>query len=113
MPNAVRPLITAVLVVGLVSSSIAQTTAAPKTASPEELNKNMTAAMDSMVPMMGRVVDATIEAQLRIAERPETAARIATYKRNLYEALLKKGFTGDQAIQLTIATPLPATSAMK
>lgn len=92
MHTAHRFLLSAVVVSALASPLNAQTPPPAKTATPEE----------------GRGTEAAIEAQLRIAERPETAARIATFKRNLYEALLKKGFSGDQAIQLTIATPLPS-----
>lgn len=50
---------------------------------------------------------AAIQAQLEVAARPETAERLAAFKRNLYEALLKKGFNGQDAMQIVIATPLP------
>jgi hypothetical protein len=112
MAIVTRCICTALLASGLAASALAQSPPGPK-ATPEETGKNMRAAMDAMVPMMGRMAEASIETQLRIAERPETAARVATYKRNLYEALLKKGFSGDQAIQLTIATPLPSAYATK
>ncbi len=38
--------------------------------------------------------------------KPETAARIAKYKRNLYNALLKEGFVMDQAVQIVAADRL-------
>jgi len=55
-----------------------------------------------------------IEAQLKFAALPDTADRIATFKKNLYESLLKKGFTASQALQIVVATNAPsATPAMK
>jgi len=89
----------ALLAVGLATAVVAQPVPPAK------------APADDAAPMSGRAIETTIETQLKIAERPETAARVATYKRNLYEALLKKGFTGDQAMQITIATPLPPVYA--
>jgi predicted aconitase len=84
----------------------------PKRPAPEDIQKSMDAAMGAMVPMMGRMTEATIEAQLAIAERPGTAERIAVYKKNLFEAYKKQGFTVSQALQLTLATPLPSASMM-
>ncbi|MBV8380140.1 MAG: hypothetical protein JO369_05185 [Paucibacter sp.] len=82
--------------------------------SPQEMQKIMDATMGAMVPMMGRMTEAMIEAQLSIAAQPQTAERIATFKRNLYEALIKKGFTKAEALQLVIATGIPsATPASK
>jgi len=82
--------------------------------SPEEMQKIMDATMGAMVPVMGRMVEVMVEAQLKIAVLPETADRIARFKKNLYDALLKQGFSKDQAMQLVIATGLPsATPASK
>ncbi len=81
-----------------------------KQPTPEEMQKIMDATMGAMVPVMGRMMEVMLDAQLRIAERPETATRIAAFKRNLYDALLKSGFTADQALQVVIATSIPAAS---
>jgi hypothetical protein len=70
----------------------------------------MQATMGAMVSVMGPMTDAVIEAQLNSAAKPETAERIATFKRNLYEALLKKGFNGVDAMHIVVATPLPSAS---
>ena len=100
MSIVTRTALTALLAAALSSAVFAQTAPPAKQASSEDAT-----------PMSGRLIETTIETQLKIAERPETAARVATYKRNLYEALLKKGFTGDQAMQITVATPLPPVYA--
>ncbi len=87
----------------------------PKPTSPSgvEMQKSMEAAMGSMVPLMGRMTEVTIEAQLKLAVMPETAERVATFKRNLFEQLQKKGFTPAQAMQITLATPVPSGSSGK
>jgi hypothetical protein len=55
----------------------------------------------------GGMTEAAIEAQLNLVAKPETAERIASFKKNLYDALLKKGFNGVDAMHIVIATPLP------
>ena len=60
--------------------------------SPEQLKQIMQSTMGAMVSVIGPMTDAAIEAQLNTAAKPETAARIATFKKNLYDALLKQGF---------------------
>ena len=54
-----------------------------------------------------RTVEAQLNAQLKTAERPETAERIASFKKNLFDALRKKGFTAEQSLQIVVATPVP------
>ncbi len=112
MRNLTRfhPAVAAVLLSLGVCSAQAQAQKNPP--SPEDMQKIMDATMGAMVPVMGRMTEVTIEAQLKVAERPETADRIAAFKRNLYEALLKKGFSGEQAMQITLATSLPAAAPM-
>ena len=69
-----------------ISAAAAQTPTPPKPyspPSPEEMRKMTDASMETMVPMMTRMAEVTIEAQLRIAEKPETATRIARFKKNL------------------------------
>jgi D-ribose pyranose/furanose isomerase RbsD len=83
----------------------------PKPASPEEMRKAMDASMASMMDNMARMTEAMTVAQLNIAAKPETAERIAEFKKNLYDALLRKGFTQDQAIAIVSATALPAGAA--
>ncbi|MCY7306692.1 MAG: hypothetical protein LH632_11185 [Rhodoferax sp.] len=70
----------------------------------------MQTTMGAMVSVMGPMTDAVLEAQLITAAKPETAERIAAFKKNLYDALLKKGFNGLDAIQIVIATPAPSAS---
>lgn len=81
-----------------------------KPLSPEEMTKSVEARMGAMAPAMGAMAGAMIEAQMSAAARPETAQRLAMFKRNLYEALLKQGFNGPDALQITIATSPPGAA---
>jgi len=87
---------------------------APQQPSPEQMRAIMQATMGAMVSVMGPMTEAVIEAQLNVAARPETADRLAQFKKNLYDSLVKKGFTPADALQITIASnPPSATPAAK
>ena len=103
-------LVLAVLL-GLPSLALAQLPQPqPQKPSPDEMQKMMDASMVSMLPMLGRMTEVHLEAQLKVAERPETAERIATFKKNLFDALRKKGFTAEQSLRITNSTPLPSAA---
>ena len=93
----------------LTSQAMAQPAATPPP-TPEQMKQIMQATMGAMVSVMGPMTEAVIEAQLNAAAKPETAERIAAFKRNLYEALLKKGFNGLDAMHIVVATPMPSAS---
>lgn len=63
--------------------------------------------MEQMGPMWEKMMDAMMTAQMRAAVKPEVPEAIATFKRNLYDALRKKGFTAQEALQIVITTPPP------
>lgn len=95
-------------------SAIAQEPARPNRPSPEDMQKMMEMSMGAMAPAMAKMTEAMIEAQLKAAENPETARRIAVFKKNLYDALLKQGFSKPEALSVMLATPAPsAAPAMK
>lgn len=82
----------------------------PPKPNPEEMQKALDSTMGAMLPMVGRMAEVQIEAQLRMGERPETAERIATFKRNLFDALRSKGFTESQSLQIASSTSFPSAS---
>jgi hypothetical protein len=65
------------------------------------------AQFDAMLPLLNKMTKAMVSSELQVAEEPQTASRIAAFKKNLYEALLKQGFNKDQALVITVNTPLP------
>lgn len=87
----------------------AQPPAQPKQKpSPEEMQKAMEASMAMFVPVLVKMTEGIVDAKLEIAGKPETAERIATFKRNLYDALIRQGFTKDEALRMTINTGFPS-----
>lgn len=94
------------LVAALVLSqgALAQTAQRP---APEEMLRMADSSTAANLATLERTVEAQLNAQLRTAERPETAERIASFKKNLFDALRKKGFTAEQSLQIVVATPVP------
>jgi hypothetical protein len=92
----------------LATSSFAAEPAPDKKPSPEEMKQIMEMSLGAMVPMMGKMTEVMIEAQLIVAEKPETAARIAVFKKNVYEALIKQGFSKKEAFEIMMNTAVPA-----
>jgi hypothetical protein len=87
---------------------------APQQPSAEQMRAVMQATMGAMVSVMGPMTEAVLEAQLNVAARLETADRLAQFKKNLYDSLVKKGFTPADALQITMASnPPSATPAAK
>jgi len=81
---------------------------APRLASgqqPTKADSMQTSAM--MRPMMGQMMEAMMEGMLKVMEKPENAERLATFTRNYYDALIRKGFTKEQALQIVIASGMP------
>ena len=98
----------AVLAACLVAPAHAQSTSPALT---QDEQKRAAAVSATLAPLVSKTSEETTEAQLKIAERPDTAERIATFKKNLFDALRRKGFTVEQAMQLTAATSIaPFTS---
>lgn len=86
------------------SGALAQTAQRP---APEEMLKMADSSTAATLATLERTVEAQLNAELKVAERPETAERIASFKKNLFEALRKKGFTAEQSLQIVLATPVP------
>jgi len=103
-------LLTITLALALTASvaSAAEPAAEKNAPSPDEMQQLMEASFGAIVPMMGKMAEVTIDAQLKIAEKPETATRLAVFKKNLYDALIKQGFSKQDAFQIMLQTGVPA-----
>lgn len=100
----------AALVALLITNVAAQEVAKPKP-SPDEMKQAMEASMGVMAPMMARVAELTLQAQLNMAENPETARKMAAFKRNLFDALLKQGFSREESFSIMLATQPPSVAS--
>lgn len=71
----------------------------------EEMQKNMQA----MAPMMGQMMTIMLENMARKLAEPQIAEYYATFMHNYYRALVKQGFTEEQALKIVSAAGLPGT----
>ena len=83
----------------------------PSKPSPEDMQRMMDST-SAMLPTLARTTEVQLEAQLKVAERPETAERIATFKKNLFDALRRKGFTAEQSLQIINTTSWPTAAPL-
>jgi uncharacterized GH25 family protein len=75
---------------------------------PEQQQKVFQHQMQMMTPLFGQMMKTIMEAQLEILSQPDTAEKLATYTRNYYDALVKKGFSKDEALKITMTVGFPA-----
>jgi hypothetical protein len=100
------------LVAGAVHAQVPAKPASPATDETrlEMLRQVLQPPTGAMAPAMEQMTDAMIESQLKAAERPDTARRIAIFKKNLYDALQAQGFSKADALAITQVTPLPSAA---
>jgi hypothetical protein len=60
-----------------------------------------------MVPMMSQMAAVMLESTLTTLAKPENAERLADFTKNYYDALVKRGFTKEQALQLVATMGMP------
>src|SRR5437870_10314109 len=73
----------------------------------ESLRAQMAQTSAMMGPMMDQMMEAMMEGMLRVMAKPESADRLAIFTHNYYSALIRKGFTKEEALQIVIAAGLP------
>jgi hypothetical protein len=74
-------------------------------------NKKLTPEQQQMqmiTPMFGQIMKATMEAQLEIIAKFETADKLASFTKNFNDALIEKGFSKDQAFKIVLSAGFPA-----
>jgi hypothetical protein len=60
-----------------------------------------------MVPMMSQMATVMLESTLTALAKPENADRLADFTKHYYDALVKRGFTKEEALQLVAAMGFP------
>lgn len=60
-----------------------------------------------MGPMMGQMMQSMMEGMLKTMAKPENVELLATFTRSYYDALIRKGFTKEEALQIVVATGIP------
>jgi hypothetical protein len=66
--------------------------------------------LDDSVAVKVKATDIALAAQLAALAKPETAEKMARYVKNFQNALLKDGFSREEALKIVTSLPLPTTS---
>lgn len=91
----------------------AEETSGPSHARKGDIGKERKSMFNGMSPMFGQIVEAMMEATLKVLEKPETTQRLATFNKNYYDALLAKDFTEEQALKIVMSVGIPTMSMAK
>ena len=70
---------------------------------PDSMFPEMAGAFANMAPMMQQMLTAQLTATLTFYARPESADLLAQAAHNYYLALMRQGFTADQALAIVAA----------
>jgi hypothetical protein len=68
----------------------------------------MAGMFDQMGPMYESMMQAMVEGTLKAFEKPETIERLARFSRRYYDALIKQGFTKEEALQIVAGSGIAA-----
>jgi len=80
----------------------------PDSAAASQMASQMAGMFSQMGPMYEAMSQAMVEGTLKALERPETVERLAAFTRHYYDALIKQGFSKDEALQIVAGVGLPA-----
>lgn len=84
-----------------------------KKMTPEETQAQVQQTMQMMTPMFGQMMKVMMEAQLEVLANPASADKLASYTKNYYDALIKKGFSKEDALRIVLAVGFPALPTMQ
>jgi hypothetical protein len=73
----------------------------------------MAGMFNQMGPMYESMMQAMVEGTLKAFEKPETIERLARFSRRYYDALIKQGFTKEEALQIVAGSGIAAVRAGK
>jgi hypothetical protein len=69
--------------------------------------KQITDMFGQMGPMYESMTQGMLEGTLKTLDQTKTIERIASFNRRYYEALIKQGFTKDEALQIVVGVGVP------
>jgi hypothetical protein len=64
-------------------------------------------------PDIGAVYGQLFDSILTQLSKPEIAAKLARFQRQHFDALIKEGFTKEEALKIVISTPVPLPGSAK
>jgi hypothetical protein len=86
----------------LAAASLAEAQGRPAP-SPEQMQQQI----DAMGPAMAKMTENMYAGMLRALSKPESAEQLATFMKNYRDALVAKGFTKEEAMQIVKAAGMP------
>jgi hypothetical protein len=76
-------------------------------AAQQPVNPDAAQMQQMMGPMMAQMATVMLESTLTVLAKPENAERLADFTKHYYDALIKRGFTKEEALQIVVATGFP------
>lgn len=83
-------------------------TPVPRDTSSAAQLQQMMGMFNQMGPMYETMMKSMIEGTLKALAEPENVERMAVFTRRYYQALMKQGFTKDEALQIVAGVGVPA-----
>lgn len=101
-----------ILLVTPVALAAQQPGAAPTMSDSAQLAQ-MAGMFSQMGPMYETMMQSMVEGTLKAFERPETIERLARFSRRYFDALLKHGFSREEALQIVAGAGIAGMRAAK
>lgn len=102
-----RP-IGALLAAGMILASLAFAPGVRAEDDPMREDMQQTDPLQKMGPAMSSMMANMMGGMLDFLVRPETADQMATFMKNYYDSLVKKGFSEEQAMRIVTSGNLPS-----
>ena len=67
----------------------------------------MAGMFNQMGPMYENMTQAMVEGTIKALEKPENIERLARFSRRYYEALVRQGFSKEEALQIVAGAGIP------
>jgi len=83
-----------------------------RTAIPDSASMAQMAGMfNQMGPMYESMMQSMVQGTIKAFEKPETIERLARFSRRYYDALIKQGFTKEEALQIVAGAGIAGVRA--
>lgn len=109
-----RSLVPLLAILLLAPAALVAQQPAAKSATPDSLQMAQMAGMlNQMGPMYESMVQSMIEGTIKAFEKPETIERLARFSRRYYEALIKQGFSKEEALQIVAGAGIAGVRSVR
>lgn len=99
------------LLFAVAAPTVAQQPTSRPPASDSTMIAGMAGMMNQMGPMYEGMTQAMLEGTIKALERPEMIERLARFARRYYEALVRQGFSKEEALQIVAGAGIAGAKA--